>query len=242
MSDRPQGPGADHIRLEKENERLREKLASAEERSRTATAQTKSSAGRAEAVTRARAVALGAVCVVYLASMLLPVTNRVGGGPRGFEGVDSVLERGDHKEPESWDGFHPGYEVFLYTGQWLIPFPIGLVVGGWVWLANPFLWIGWWCFIAGKQRAAVVCGAVAVLIGLATPLQFFRVCRPGFSLYAGYYAWLASMILFVIVAVWSGARSLRRSAVVEGPGGHFGICVEPGAPADRPRDDRFRVP
>lgn len=86
--------------------------------------------------------------------------------------------------PDSIIGFH----AFL-SGI------IGLLMLIPVWLANPFLWIGWGLIFGGKPRGAAICGWLATPLAILTLVFGFGI---EFGLQsAGYWAWTASMVLLL---------------------------------------------
>lgn len=86
--------------------------------------------------------------------------------------------------PDSIIGFH----AFL-SGI------IGLLLLIPVWLANPFLWMGWGLIFGGKPRGAVTCGWFATPLALLTLFYGFEI---EFGLQStGYWTWAASMALLL---------------------------------------------
>lgn len=139
-------------------------------------------------------------CVVYLASMALPVV------PREKSSEGQFLHTVDPSKgaPKQLDGWYAGYEVFLETGQAALLAVVGVVqfLPCWVWFANPIAWFGFARLVLRRGKSAAILAGVAAFLGLLAGLVFSDVRRPGFPLSIGYYAWFASLVLLTVAASW----------------------------------------
>lgn len=93
-----------------------------------------------------------------------------------------------------------GYQAFCY----------GLFVP-WVWVANPFLWIGLFCFAREEYKRAFgfgCCAILAALLGMFLTLD----------VYLGSLLWIGSMFLLVCAAGYCWKREHRASSQVGGHG------------------------
>jgi hypothetical protein len=72
-------------------------------------------------------------------------------GPGGQD-FGRLMAIGDQAKP-SMTQFHLGWDVFVFTAK--CAFEYGYMwFGGWVWLANPLFWTGWFVGLLSLHRTA----------------------------------------------------------------------------------------
>ncbi len=110
-------------------------------------------------------------------------------------------------------------EGFALKGPWN-EVHIGLIalLFGWLshlgihWLANVLLMAGWWAVVLKAYQTATLLAGTAFVLTLATEVHLvesYKVIPPDrglTGLYAGYYLWLASMLVLACGAEWLAIR------------------------------------
>jgi hypothetical protein len=78
------------------------------------------------------------------------------------------------------------------TGRWM---------GAMTWIANPLLWLGYFAMMRGRYAVAILLGLGAALIALCMPVVAYISGENVFPFMPYcWWAWLASMVLLIIVA------------------------------------------
>jgi hypothetical protein len=133
---------------------------------------------------------------IYLAACLLPALMLHTGG---------YIYTKDLQKNWRWGGNESlrGAEL-LFIG-WF-----GLLIGNFAVLANPALWLSWLLLGTRRDRGAVWCSAIALLLAMLTfqlIFQPYRFDEAGAKLgylafpHIGFYAWIASMALIAFAAL-----------------------------------------
>lgn len=75
------------------------------------------------------------------------------------------------------------------------------------WLPNPLLWLGCGFLLLRRRKMAAAAGGIALLLGL---LPLFSLREENYIWMAGYWIWLASMVLLTLSdARWRWSRTIH---------------------------------